>query len=79
MHPLFSQNLSNLTNDELHKKHGEVMKRINQASRLGYMDAVYQLQMILQNFNEEIHKRNRAELEKMKKDGRDYDDYINIG
>ena len=54
MHPLFDQNLADMTDDALHKKHGEILKRINQAGRLGYGDAVYQLQLMLTHFNEEF-------------------------
>jgi hypothetical protein len=80
MHPLFTQNLSELSDDALHKKHGEILKRINQASRLGYGDAMYQLQMVLNQFNDEIINRNRREMEKLRqKNDRDFDDYINIG
>lgn len=80
MHPLFNQNLTELTDDALHKKHGEILKRITQASRLGYGDAVYQLQLMLNHFNEEIVNRNRKEIEKLRqKNDRDFDNYINIG
>lgn len=80
MHPLFTQNLTELTDDALHKKHGELLKRINQASRLGYGDVVYQLQMIMNQYHDEIVRRNRQELEKIRqKNDRDFDNYINIG
>lgn len=80
MHPLFDQNLADMTDDALHKKHGEILKRINQAGRLGYGDAVYQLQLMLTHFNEEISSRNRREMENLRqKNNRDFDNYIDIG
>lgn len=79
MHPLFNQDLSELDDDALHKKQGEVLKRITQASRLGYADAVFQMQMILGHYNNEILRRNAEKLDKLNKNGADLDSYIDIG
>lgn len=79
MHPLYSEDLTKLSDDELHRKHGEVLKRITQAGRLGYMDAVYQIQLILDHFSQEIQRRNAEKLQKMSENDKDFDSYIDIG
>lgn len=79
MHPLFTQDLTQLSDDELHKRHGEVLKKINQAGRLGYADAAFQLQMMLDHFHHEISRRNEEKLKKLDEKGTDFSDYINIG
>lgn len=79
MHPLFDINLTELDDDALHRRQGEILKRITQANRLGYVDAVVQMQMILTLFNDEIVRRNAEKLEKMRQNGSDLDSYINIG
>lgn len=65
MHPLVSD-LSNLSNDELHKKYNELMAKMNQAYRSGPTSVIPQMQMILENYRTELDNRNRklmAELE----------------
>lgn len=79
MHPLYNENLNDLSDDALHKKHGELLKRMVQANRLGYTDAVYQIQAIIQHFDQEITRRNIETLKKVEKNNKDFDDYINIG
>lgn len=79
MHPLFNTNLQELSDDELHKKHGELLKRMLQANRMGYSDVNYQFQAIVQHFIDEIQRRDREKLNKLNKDNDDFKDYIDIG
>lgn len=79
MHPLFTEDLSKLGDDELHRKHGEVLRRITQAGRLGYIDAVYQMQLMLDHFSQEIDRRNAEKLQKMAENDRNFNKYIDIG
>jgi len=79
MHPLYNDNLNELSDDALHKKHGELLKRMVQASRLGYVDVVRQIQAIIQHLDQEITRRNYETIKKLDKDNKDFDDYINIG
>ena len=79
MHPLFTQNLSQLSDEELHKKHGELLKRILQVNRLGYTEVIHQIQLMLSHFDTEIQRRNIEKLEKLRKDNDNFDQYINIG
>lgn len=79
MHPLYNDNLNELSDDALHKKHGELLKRMVQASRLGYVDVVRQIQAIIQHLDQEITRRNYETIKKLDKDNKDFDNYINIG
>jgi len=79
MHPLFNEDLKELTDDALHKRHGELLKRINQASRLGYGDVIMQLQLINEHFQQEVTRRNRDLMEKMQKSNPNFKDFIDIG
>jgi hypothetical protein len=64
MHPLV-QDLSNLSNEELHKKYNELMQKYNQASRFGPVGILPQMKMILENYRYEMDTRNRKTLEEM--------------
>ena len=81
MHPL-SPNLTGLSDDELHKKHGELQSRLISASRMGSSDLVMQLQLLLGDYQNEIASRNQKQLEKMeqrsRKSGKGFDDIIDI-
>lgn len=76
MHPL-SPNLSGLTEDELHKKRADLAARMMYAYRAGNTDMIYQLQMLIGDYDSEVQARNQklmAELEKNK----NYKDKIDI-
>lgn len=64
MHPL-SPNLSALSDAELHKKHGELVQRLTQAYRIGPYGIVGQLQMLLDDYNLEIQRRNQKHYEEI--------------
>lgn len=78
MHPL-SPDLTQLTDDELHRKHADIIQRITFAYRMGHTQMIQQLQMLLEDYNYEIQKRNQKMLEEVAKSGRNYQDKINIG
>lgn len=78
MHPL-APNLSELKEDELHKKHGELMTRINQAYRMGYTDALMQLQMLEEDYRMEIQRRNQKLMDDMMNKNEKYKGIIDIG
>ena len=77
MHPL-SPNLTELSDNDLHKKHGELVARLNQAYRMGPYSVIGQLQMILDDYNVEIQRRNQKILAELNKKGKDLDGLINI-
>lgn len=66
MHPL-SPDLSALTDADLHKKHGELVQRLSQAYRSGPYGVIGQLQMLLDDYNTEIRRRNDKAMEEMMK------------
>lgn len=76
-HPL-APNLSELSNEDLHKKYNDLMNRLNQAYRFGPMDAVGQIQMLLSHYNEEIQTRNRKQMEELEKTSKRFKNIIDV-
>jgi hypothetical protein len=76
-HPLVGD-LSGLTNDELHKKYAELTKRIGQAYRMGMGDAVQQLNMILNDYQSEVQRRNEKMLADMESKSAEFKHIIDI-
>jgi hypothetical protein len=81
MHPL-TNDLSNLSEEELQKKFSELQKKIGQAYRFGPQGIIPQLQMILEDYQRELQERSRKEMEKMmekaKSSGKDFGNIIDI-
>lgn len=77
MHPLLP-NLSEMPMDELQKKFSDLQARMNSAYRFGRSDQVYQLQLIMQGYNEEIQRRNQKELEQLEKNSKNFKNIIDI-
>ena len=66
MHPL-SPDLSHLSDEELHKKYGELQRRVLQAYRMGPASIIPQIQLLLDDYRMEISERNRRQMEQMEK------------
>jgi hypothetical protein len=64
MHPLIN-NLTNLSDDELHKKLSELNKRFVQAYRIGPAQIIPQLQMLIEDYNSEVGRRNAVKMKEM--------------
>lgn len=64
MHPL-APNLQALTDDELHKKLAELNKRFAQAYRMGPFGIIPQLQMLIEDYNSEVSRRNAVRMQEM--------------
>ena len=77
MHPLMSD-LTSLSDADLHKKHGELVTKLNQAYRIGPFGIIGQLQMVLNDYQAEIQRRNAKMMEDMAKKGRDLGGIIDI-
>ena len=78
MHPL-TPNLAELSDDELGKKITELSKRVNQAYSFGNAELLQQVQMMLEDYQQEMNQRQRRMMEELsKKAGRDFDDIIDI-
>ena len=69
MHPL-TNDLSKLTDEELHSKRSDLQNRLDFAYRMGHGDMVNQLQLILGDYAMEVETRNQKMLEQAQKSGR---------
>lgn len=77
MHPL-QPDLTSLSNDELHKNHGDLINRITKSYQWGRPDMVAQLQLLAYGYKEEIAKRNEKSLEEMQKHSKQFKNIIDI-
>ena len=64
MHPL-APNLSEMSDSELQKKHSELLTRLSHAYRYGQTQMVHQVQMIMEDYQAEITRRQQKILEDM--------------
>lgn len=64
MHPL-GNNLTTLSDDELHNKLSELNKRFVQANRIGPFQIIPQLQMLIEDYNAEVGRRNAVKMKEM--------------
>ena len=51
--------------DELTNKYNDLLKRYNMSFRWGKPEMASQLQLIIQDYNEEIQNRNRKAMEEL--------------
>ncbi len=77
MHPL-TEDLSKMSLDDLTKKQGELLNKITMAYRWGKPDMVQQLQMMLDDYQQEINLRNQRQLEEMQKNSKNFKNIIDI-
>lgn len=77
MHPL-APDLSTLSDNDLHKKHGELVQRLSQAYQIGPYGIIGQLQMLLENYNSEIQRRNQKIMDELMKKGKNMSGIIDI-
>lgn len=77
MHPL-APDLSTLSDNDLHKKHGDLVQRLSQAYRIGPSSIIGQLQMLLENYNSEIQRRNQKLMDELMKKGKNMSGIIDI-
>lgn len=77
MHPL-SQNLTELSDADLHKKQGELIQRLTQAYRIGPYSIIGQIQMLLEDYNVEIQRRNQKQMEELMKKSKGMPGIIDI-
>jgi hypothetical protein len=81
MHPLVND-LTQLKEEELNQKFGDLMKRFNQAARFGPTSVIPQLQMLVNDYQAEMQRRGTVAMEemrkKMDKDGKAFKNIIDI-
>lgn len=78
MHPL-APDLSKLTDDELHQKRAELNNRLMFAYRMGQGEMLGQIQLLVNDYDMEIQKRNQKILDDLSKNNKNFNDKINIG
>ena len=69
MHPL-TNDLSTLSDEELHSKRSDLNTRLGFAYRMGHSAMVNQLQLVLGDYDMEVGRRNQKMLEQAQKSGR---------
>lgn len=77
MHPL-SPDLSQMSDADLQKTHGELMTKLNAAYRMNSGQLVYQLQMIMDDYTQEIGRRQQKQLDEILKKNDKFDKIIDI-
>lgn len=81
MHPLVND-LSSLTDEELNKKFEELNRKYNQAYRVGPYSIIPQIQMVMQDYQAEIAKRQAKLIQDMEerasKNGKSFGSIIDI-
>ena len=78
MHPLLDE-LSGLSNEEVQKKHSEIMQKLNQAYGMGNRMLINQLNMVMESYQEELNKRNKKMFDDLAGKDDKWKDLIDIG
>ena len=78
MHPLLDS-LDSLSNEEVQKKHGELMQKLNQAYGMNNPQMIQQLNMILESYQDELNKRNKNMFDELAGKDDKFKDLINVG
>ena len=78
MHPLLDS-LDGLSNEEVQKKHGEIMQKLNQAYSMGNRHLINQLNMIMESYQEELNKRNKKMFDDLAGKDDKFKDLIDVG
>lgn len=76
-HPL-QIDLTALTEEEFHRKRNELLNRLNIAYRMGMADAVRQIQIMLEDYQVEIERRNAEHMERLSKQQPQFKNIIDI-
>ena len=77
MHPL-TPDLSQLTDADLNKKHGELSTKLMQAYRFGNSQLVNQLQMVMEDYTMEIGRRQQKLMDELTKTNKEFKSIIDI-
>lgn len=77
MHPL-TPDLSGLNDAELQKKHAELVGKLTQSYRYGNAALVSQLQMIIEDYNYELRRRQEKLMQEMSEKNDKFKNIIDI-
>ena len=78
MHPL-APDLTQLSDDELQKKQSELNKKMIQAYTFGNTELAIQLQMLLEDYNAEVQRRQAKMMEELMAKSDKFKGIIDIG
>ena len=78
MHPLLDE-LSELSNEEVQKKHSDLMQKLNQAYGMGNRMLINQLNMVMESYQDELNKRNKKMFDDLAGKDDKWKDLIDIG
>ena len=76
-HPL-TPDLSKLSLDDLSTKYNDLLKRYNTAHRWGNPGMVGQLQLLIQDYQEELTRRQQQAWDEMEKKSKNFKNIIDI-
>jgi hypothetical protein len=77
MHPL-APDLSGLSDNDLQKRMSDLMRRLVFSSQMGHNDAILQLQMLYEDIQMEVVRRNQIEMEKLQAMSSNFNGTIDI-
>ncbi len=77
MHPL-APNLTELKDDELHKKFTELMARLTYASNIGNFALAGQVRMLMDDYQTEINRRNQKLMDELSQKSDRFSGIINV-
>tara|TARA_B110000211_G_scaffold122634_1_gene141473 strand:+ start:377 stop:622 length:246 start_codon:yes stop_codon:yes gene_type:complete len=78
MHPLLDE-LSGLSNEEVQKKHSDLMQKLNQAYGMGNQMLINQINMVMESYQDELNKRNKKMFDDLAGKDDKWKDLIDIG
>lgn len=78
IHPLLT-GLTEMTDTVILDKFNELSKKLNAAHRMGYSDAARQLQMIMNDYQEEINRRNAKKMSDLADKNPEFKNIIDVG
>lgn len=77
MHPL-SGDLTGFSDDELANKINDLSKRLTQAHRMGYSEAVPQIQMLMADYMAERQKRSEKMMADLTEQSKEFKNIIDV-
>lgn len=77
MHPL-TPDVTSLSDQELQKKCNELLTKMNQSYSMGNIDLVSQIQMIYEEYNSEMMRRQQKAYTEMMERGSKFKNIIDI-
>lgn len=77
MHPL-TPNLTELKDEDLRKKFMELQSRLMQAYSFGKGQLVQQIQMLMEDYQAELNRRQQKQLDELLQQNKKFDEIIDV-